>query len=958
MLAICHSHYSLQTGVTSPKAWARAAAERGYTALVLADVDGLYGAVEFAKAAREHGLRPIVGALLEWMPGRYYTVLARSEEGYRQLCRLLTARHTWPEYRFQEAVAQGGLDGLLFLTRAPEVLAGLAEVVPTGSLYALAPGKSTPEARQPLLWGALPTRVPAAFIPDAWFLEESDREAFDCLRRLRQGSGRHARLGADHPDAVLPLARDWQRWHPDSHGAEAVEAACAFEFTFGRVLLPRLALPAGATAEQHLRSLCREGIERRYPPGSRRRREADERLEKEFQVVVHNGFADYFLYVDEIVRFAREREIPYGVRGSAASCLISYLLEFTHCCPLEHTLYFERFMNPGRRDCPDIDLDLADNRRDEVIDFCYRRWGSEHVAMVATVQFYRARGALRDAARLLGISPERCRRLEEGTESSPELYRIAALLIGKPRHLGVHCGGLLITPCPITDATPLVRAAKGILTSHFEKDQAEAIGLVKMDLLGNSALTVIDEACAWLAAGGLELREPGPAYDYKVRRLFATGDTLGVYQCESPGMRQLCRAMAPANPKETAAAISLIRPGPAAAGMKDAFIRRRRGLEPVTYLHPAMAEFLADTWGVMLYQEDVMKVAVHLAGYTMADADRLRRAVSKDRAGDTFQQERHRFVFRKSSAAGIPAAQAEAIWDAVSRFASYSYCKAHATVYARLAWLTARLKAHHPREFYAAVLNSHKSMYPPRVFAWDALRHGIPVLPPDINRSQRRWSPTPHGLLAGLGSVRGLSRRTVATLLAERTAQGPFRDLRELLCRVAFQTNEAEALVLVGACSGWGRREELYSELNACAGHGRQQALFHSPSPEQLPPLALAQLALTGIPFGIHPTERLPWDGLCHAVDMPRFVRHNVAMIGLLDAVKQTPVEGQNGAAERLMSFATFEDATGLYDAVLFPDTHQRLGGLFSHAGPYRLYGQVIEQWGTFSLDLREAEAM
>jgi DNA polymerase III alpha subunit len=578
--------------------------------------------------------------------------------------------------------------------------------------------------------------------------------------------------------------------------------------------------------------------------------------------------------------------------------------------------------------------------------------------MVSTVQFYRARGALRDAARLLGLPPERLRRLEEEGDPCPELFRIAALLTGKPRHLGVHCGGLLITPCPITDVTPLARAAKGILISHFEKDQAEAIGLVKMDLLGNSALTVIDEARSWLEAGGLELREPGPAYDYKVKRLFATGDTLGVYQCESPGMRQLCRAIAPGTPKETAAAISLIRPGPAAAGMKDAFIRRRLGLDPVTYLHPAMAEFLADTWGVMLYQEDVMKVAVHLAGYTMADADLLRRAVSKDRAGDTFQQERHRFIFRKSSEAGLPVAQAEAIWEAVSRFASYSYCKAHATVYARLAWLTARLKAHHPREFYAAVLNSHKSMYPPRVFAWDALRHGLPVMPPDINRSERRWIPTPYGLLAGLGIVRGLSRRTVTALLAERTVQGPFRDLSDLLCRVPFQAGEAEALILVGACSGWGRREELYGELKTRDGRGAQEALFKGLTVERLPPLVASQLALTGIPFGVHPTELLAGEGLCRAADMPRFVQRQVAMIGLLDAVKHTPAAAGDGAEERLMSFVTLEDATGVYDAVLFPDTHQRLGGLFCHAGPYRLYGQVIEQWGTFSLDLREAEAV
>jgi len=957
MLAICHSHYSLQAGVVSPKAWARAAAERGYTALALADVDGLYGAVEFAKAAREHGVRPLIGALLEWTPGRWYIVLVKTPAGYRQLCRLLTARHTWPQFTFRTAAA-GGVDGLLFLTRAPEVLAGLAPFVPAGSLYALAPGEAESGDRQPSLWTAVAPGIPAAWIPDAWLLQEDERAAFVCLQGLRRLAGRATGLGADHPGAILPTAQDWCGRYADQRAAAAIEQACTFEFTFGKPLLPRLELPGNTTPVEHLNLLCRQGLERRYPAGHPRRRGAEQRLAGELAVVIRNGFADYFLYVNEIVAFARQQRIPVGVRGSAASCIISYLLGFTECCPLDHDLYFERFMNPGRRDCPDIDLDIADTRRDEVIGFCYRRWGADHVAMVATVQFYRAKGALRDAARLLGLPEERFQRIDAGVESCPELFRIAALLTGRPRHLGIHCGGLLITPCPITDVTPLARAAKGILISHYEKDQAEAIGLIKMDLLGNSALTVIDEARRHLRERGLELREPGPRYDYKVNRLFASGDTLGVYQCESPGMRQLCRALAPANPKETAAAISLIRPGPAAAGMKDAFIRRRRGLDPVTYLHPAMAEFLEPTYGVMLYQEDVMKVAVHLAGYSLADADQLRRAVSKDRSGEAFAREKHRFIFQRSPTAGLPATQADAVWEAVSRFASYSYCKAHATVYARLAWLTARLKAHYPREFYTAVLNGHKSMYPARVFVWDALRHGIPVFPPDVNQSEEGWKPSCNGLRAGLGMIRGLTRRTLGNLLAARARGGPFADLPDLLSRVPFLAGEAEALILVGAAASWGRREDLLAHLYHSGGQGRQQVLLAGASDRCLPPLPVSQLALTGIPFGIHPTDLLPHAGLCAAAEMPRFVERTVAMVGILDAVKHTEAESDAAPQDRLMSFVTLEDATGMFDVVLFPETHRRLAPLFTHAGPYRVAGRVAEQWGTCTLELQEAEAV
>lgn len=958
MMALVHSHYSLQAGVVSPQAWVQAAAARGYRSLALADVDGLYGAVEFAQAARRQGLQAIIGAMLEWTPGRWYTALVKTAAGYRQLCRLLTARHTWPRFTLAQAASQAGIDELIFLSRSSEVLAGLSALVAPESLYALPCLADAVGSRQPFLWSALASSHPPVWIPDAWLLEASDRAVFDCLGALRHRRGRSGGLDLSPPGSLLPEASAWSRRHPDRRAAEAIMASCVFEFSFGQPLLPRLALPGRRTAPQHLELLSRQGLERRYPRGHARRARAEQRLGKELEVVIAKGIADYFLYVHDIVAFARGEDIPVGVRGSAAACILSYLLGFTECCPIEHDLYFERFLNPGRRDYPDIDLDIADVRRDEVVDFCYRRWGADHVAMVATVQCYRERGARRDAARLLGLSRERLERLEAGLEACPDLERLTAMLTGRPRHLGCHCGGLLITPGPITDVTPLARAAKGILISHYEKDQAEAIGLIKMDLLGNSGLTVIDEACRHLRDRGLELREPGPRYDYKVHRLFARGDTLGVYQCESPGMRQLCRALAPSTPRETAAAISLIRPGPAAAGMKEAFIRRRRGLEPVAYLHPAMAEFLEGTYGVMLYQEDVMKVAVHLAGYSPADADVLRRAVSAERSSDAFAQERDRFLFQRSPHAGLPAAQAEAIWGAVTRFASYAYCKAHATVYARLAWLTARLKAHYPREFYAAVLNGHKSMYPPRVFVWDALRHGIPVLPPDIHRSAAAWTPRPDGLRAGLGLIRGLSRHGCEALLAARAQGGPFADLPDLLARGSCRPSELEALILVGACAAWGPREDLLQHLYHSGGQARQPVLLRSAAALRLAPLAVAQLALTGIPFGIHPTDLLPVDGLCRAVDLPRHLEQTVAMVGILDAVKVSDAQGPAADTTRPMSFVTLEDATGVYDAVLFPLTHERLGGLFTHAGPYRVQGRVIEQWGTCSLELQEAEAL
>jgi len=579
--------------------------------------------------------------------------------------------------------------------------------------------------------------------------------------------------------------------------------------------------------------------------------------------------------------------------------------------------------------------------------------------MIATVSTYRPRSALRDAGRLLGVPrAEISRFIEDGRAicHGAELARIAARLTGLPRHLGLHCGGLVITPCPLTDIAPLTRAPKGVVMTQYEKDQAEMLGLIKMDLLGNSALTVIAEARDWLGKRGVEFSEPGPRFDYKVNRLFANGDTLGVYQCESPGMRQLCRALRPTNRKETAAALSLIRPGPAAAGMKETFIRRRRGLASVDYGHPGMAEFLADTYGVMLFQEDVMKVAVNLAGYSFAEADTLRRTVSKKRTGEAFAAERHRFVFKRAAGAGVTPAVAEAIWARVARFASYAFCKAHASVYGRLAWLTARLKAHYPREFYTAVLNGHKSMYPKRVFVWDALRHGIPVLPPDIFESELCWTPGPRGIRAGLGIVHGLRRAVLGEVLRERRVR-PFRDLDDLRRRVRFQTGELERLILVGACRAWGRREALLTRL--WTGTPGESVLLPQPTSQAaLPSLATAELSLTGIPFTSHPTQTAMSAAICRAVQMRAWINREVVMVGILDACKHTRAKTDNGKPGREMSFVTLEDATGLFEVVLFPEAHQRWGKLFRQLGPYRVRGTVTASWDSLVLELREAECI
>jgi error-prone DNA polymerase len=578
--------------VGSPKEWAETAVERGYTALAVADVDGLYGAVEFVKAAAAAGLHAIVGATLTLDRDSHCVVLAPDDRAYRQLCRLLSARNLLPNFTLEQVAAD--LDALLFLARSGGVLRRLARYVAPENLYALAPTDAP--SGQPLLWDQVPHTCRRAYVPDAWFLQAEDRVPFDYLRQLRTGTQGRDSLVPWHVGAVLPEAREWARQFPDRRAADELSERCRFRFPFGTVHLPRISLPRQMDAGEYLATLCRLGLDARY--ATDRRAPAEARLNKELRIIGDSGYADYFLFVNEIFEFARRKRIPCTVRGSAASSIVGHLLGFTDCCPLANGLLFERFMSSARRDCPDIDIDIADFRRDEVIDYCYDHWGREHVAMASAIQFYRARGALRDAGRLLRLPTERISALIEapdGDRQCPDLYRIAAHLVGRPRHLSVHCAGLIITPVPIRDLTPLAMTAKGIQLTHYDKDQAEAVGLLKIDLLGSSALSVIAEAKEWLVKAGRDWRDAGPIWDYKVNRLFAAGDTLGLHQCESPGMRQLCQAVRPRNQREVAMTLSLIRPGPASSGMKDTFVRRRRGLEEVSHIHPRMAELVGGT---------------------------------------------------------------------------------------------------------------------------------------------------------------------------------------------------------------------------------------------------------------------------------------------------------------------------------------------------------------------------
>ncbi|MBK7874163.1 MAG: DNA polymerase III subunit alpha [Planctomycetes bacterium] len=689
----------------------------------------------------------------------------------------------------------------------------------------------------------------------------------------------------------------------------AVAERCTFTPRLGGILFPKIELARGATAYSELAGFAFDGARARYEP---LKPEVVRRLDYELATIDQLGFAPYFLLVKQIADFARERGIPCVGRGSAADSLVAYCLRLTDADPLRYRLTFERFLNPSRKDRPDIDLDFCWRRRDEVLTHVYELFGLERTAMISTLNRCGVRAAFREAALALGLPPAEVngwsRRLpyyfaapEDGDETdareaelglalppkfdaqsaeraaaaraalppklranplarlfaeSPEAagfpfddarwtraLELAARLVDTPRHYGLHPGGVVVAPNAITDVVACQRAKKGVIVTQLDKDAVEAIGLVKMDLLGNRVLTTLDDCLAMLRARGVEpdleaLAEDDPATQATLR----AGRTIGCFQVESPGMRNLLQQIGARTMDDVIQSVALIRPGPAGSGMKDAYVRRFNQLEEPTPPHPRLTDVLWETRGVMLYQEDVMQAAARVAGMDLAEADLLRRALQKRRAHELGPL-CERFL-AGAAEQGIERTDALSVWDLIANFASFGFCKAHAVTYGRIAYRAVWLKTHHPAEYLASFLASETGYYDARVYVEEARRLGVAILGPDVNKSGATFtveyelgrgahthdsaehrvpasgSRTQAGALAaglrvGLRQVKGLSERTLDAVLAARAEHGAFVSLPDFLERTGAHTDECERLIQVGAFDAFDRtRPELLWRLH------------------------------------------------------------------------------------------------------------------------------------------------
>jgi DNA-directed DNA polymerase III PolC len=1004
MLASLHTHswYSLLEGVSAPDALLARAAACGYSALALTDSNNLYGAAAFVEAAKGYNIRPLLGACLRQHRTRCVALIA-GPAGWRNLCRVLTRLHLLENVLLVDLLRENadGLhvlaDDLVLAERLRDAFAGRLwlEVVRPGR------GDRTRrenEAREAaLLEGGRRLGLRPVASMAAHFASPEDYPAFRTGTAVRLGTlldrlPRALPVTPDHHLADRPTFERRFRDLPEALRNLSELAERLPDDVFPRqTVLPPARVPRRLGAQQFLRQLCERGLRRRSLYGQPA---AHERLGEELVIIEASSLAPYFLVVRDLARYARNRGLPMALRGSAGNSLVCYLLEITDVDPLRFGLALDRFLHIGRPDLPDIDLDFDWRVRDEVIARAFRRYGDAHTAMVSSHLFLQPRSAFREAGKIHGLSNEQITELAgdaaeeederpDGAEALadapqsfpleaerwPRVLRDARRLLGRPRHLSVHCGGVVITPRPIDEYVPLQRAAKGVVITHFDKDGVEAAGLVKIDLLGNRALANVAETLRSLtgkrgkrghstfsAAAAEKVECPlFPGDDPAVVGLLRAGDTLGVNQLESPAMRHLLIQMQPQGIEDVVCALALIRPGAGAVGMKGRYVRRLRGGEPVPELPAGLGTLLRDTYGLLVYQDDALGMIRALTGLSVPESHRFYKRATKKNLTEEQDRVLAEEFRRLCEARGIPAEAVAEQWSLLTHFRRYTFCKSHAVSYALLTWQCVAAKAHRPVAFWAAVLNNNQGVYPRRVYVEAARRVGVRVLLPCVNRSAEAFASEGDAVRTGLGAIATLPEDVRGRVLAERNQGGPYGDLADFRRRVRPGPEALAVLVRCGALDFTGLpRPALFLEADLQdrleqEGPGllpRRFAADWSPPDYDKRRRRRDEWDLLGF-FADAPMlspfrPLLPPDAV-RSVDLPCHKGRRVSVAGLV-------ATGRFAYTEKglEMQFITLEDEWGLMEVTIFPRTCRLVRRLAP--GPYVAVGVVDEQFGVFSL--------
>ncbi|MEV6346664.1 error-prone DNA polymerase [Actinoplanes sp. NPDC051851] len=992
----CHTNFSFLDGASHPEELAEEAARLGLTGLAVTDHDGFYGVVRFSQSARELGVRTIFGSELSLglsrpqngepdPEGSHLLALAHGHEGYARLARVISegqlagGEKGRPEYGGLEAIAETLRDHVLVLTgcrkgTVPLALAtrgveGAADELdrlvdlfgaPNVAVELTDHGDPYDEDRNDVLYAlARARRLEVVATGNVHYATPSRRRLATALAAVR------ARRSLDEMDGWLPAAGvahlrggdEMARRFAAYPGAVANAAMYADDLAFDLDLvaprLPDYPVPDGHTEMSWLRELTREGARQRYGEHHPR---AYRQLEYELRMIEELGFPGYFLVVYDIVRFCRDNDIYCQGRGSAANSAVCYALFITNVDAVEHRLLFERFLAPERDGPPDIDVDIESDRREEVIQHVYAKYGREHTAQVANVISYRPRSAVRDMARAFGFSAgqqdawsrqiDRWGDVATADADIPQrVVDFANEVQGFPRHLGIHSGGMVICDRPIIEVCPVEWGRMpGRTVLQWDKDDCAAVDLVKFDLLGLGMLSALHYAYDMiddeLDIGTMRLDDP------EVYAMLCRADSVGVFQVESRAQMATLPRLKPREFYDLVIEVALIRPGPIQGGSVHPYIRRKNGLEPPRVPHPLMENALAKTLGVPLFQEQLMQLAIDVAGFDPSEADQLRRAMGSKRSVQRMEKIRIR-LYEGMAGNGITGELADDLFHKLSAFASYGFPESHAMSFAYLVYASAWLKRYHPAAFCAALLNAQPmGFYSPQTLVDDARRHGVEVRRPDINRSDaaailetapstrrssepgeppQAWGLGGPAVRQGLARVRTIGDDLAATIERERREHGPYRSMTDLARRTGCTTAHLEALATADAFAGFGlsRREALWAA--GAAARDRPDRLPGTVTGTEAPMLPgmsevdelVADVWATGLSPETHPArflrEQLTAAGALPIASLPEVPAGTRIRVGGIVTHRQRPATAGG------VTFVNLEDETGMLNVTCSP---------------------------------------
>ncbi len=1050
-----HTHHSLLDGLTKVDELVSRVKELGMEAVAMTDHGTLSGAIEFYKACKSQDIKPIIGmetyvaarTIHDRDPAkdkaRYHLILlAMNNTGYQNLMKLSTIANLEGMYykpRIDHHLLEKYGEGLIVLSAClgGEIAEKIRnesfdEAKKTAEWYKSVFGdryyleiqdhntKEQTETNQKILRLSKETDIPCVVTSDAHYINETDQEAHEILLCVGTAafladedrmSLRDYHLHVTDPSDVVTR---WGKKHPDLiQNTKAIADRCDVNLEFGKILIPRFPVPEGETEKSHLDQLVWQGLAWRYGGLSRdksaslsideARKTLDssvlERADFELSIIDSMGFNGYFLIIHDFISWGKGQGIIFGPgRGSAAGSIIAYSLNITELDPLKYDLLFERFLNPDRISMPDIDIDIQDTRRDEVIQYCVEKYGSERVANIATFGKMAARAAVRDVARVLQVPYAEADKLAklipppvqgrhiplsksittdpdlkkeyENSQTAKEVIDYAIRLEGTIRSHGVHAAGVVIAPDDIVKFAPLEMAQKGVVATQYPMGPIEDLGLLKMDFLGLSNLTIINNALRIIKKvykNDINLSEL-PLDDEKTYELFQRGDTTGVFQLESAGMKRYLRDLKPTEFSDIIAMCALYRPGPLGAGLTDSFVRRKNGLEKVSYEHELTKNALESTYGVIVYQEQVMQMSKEMSGFTQGEADTLRKGIGK-KIPEVLKKMGDKFI-EGAVEHGVPRQTVEKIWHDILGFADYAFNKSHSACYALIAYWTAYLKAHYPDAFMAALMTSDRDDIDRLAIEIAECRHmGIKVLPPDVNLSYKEFAivPDKNEIRFGMVAVKGVGENAVEELIRARDEDGAFKSIGDFARRVStskFNRRAWESLIKSGAYDEYASRSDLLFNIDTITGYAskvqrdaasNQADLFggmgdaisvpeiqleSAPNTHHEREMLLWERELLGLYLSAHPLDRydayfeeqtVPLSGI-----LPEHDRKAVVVGGVISTVRT--ILTKSGSK---MAFVALEDKTGEGEIILFPSIYESAGENLVQDAVIKVSGKV-----------------